>query len=200
RMVIAESLPGGTTTAFLVLRALGYNGMVSSASPVNPISLKERVWEEAARRLKIQNGEMEGRGRLAAMELGDPMQITVAGMIAGLTEDVDITLAGGTQMLAVAAVARQSGMSRPLRVATTRYVAEDRNAHFRELAKKIKVDTFEAQLNFSHSPFPGLADYEKGFVKEGVGAGGAVWYAEQLGVPVSRVIQKTESIYQDMMH
>ena len=36
--VVAESVPGGTTTALLLLRALGYEGTVSSAGPVNPLS------------------------------------------------------------------------------------------------------------------------------------------------------------------
>ena len=41
RFVLAESIPGGTTTALLLLRSLGYDGTVSSR-PVNPLSKRKR--------------------------------------------------------------------------------------------------------------------------------------------------------------
>lgn len=198
RIVIAESLPGGTTTAYLLLRALGYNGMVSSAGPVNPVQLKEMVWSQTARRIGIKPGDMAGKAIEAVGELGDPMQITVAGMVTGLPDGVEVVLAGGTQMLAVAALLRNTGFIKPLLIATTKYVAQDKNAHFLELAEQIQVSTYAAPLDFSQSAFTGLSDYEKGYVKEGVGAGGAVWYAEQLGVSPARVIKKTEEIYREM--
>ncbi|TRM79022.1 TIGR00303 family protein, partial [Sulfolobus sp. D5] len=47
-ILIAESIPAGTTTAMATLLALGYDAMdkVSSASPENPKELKRRVVEE----------------------------------------------------------------------------------------------------------------------------------------------------------
>jgi len=199
KIVIAESLPGGTTTAYLVLKALGYNGMVSSASPINPIQLKDQIWENTAKRVGIKFGDLHGKPIDAIRELGDPMQATVFGMVTGILDKTDIILAGGTQMLAVAALLRQAGYDKSLLVATTTYVVGDKYAHFLDLAKQIQVDIYSAPLDFSQSPFPGLADYEKGYVKEGVGAGGAVWYAEQLGVSPNRIIKKTEQLYQAMV-
>lgn len=199
KIVIAESLPGGTTTAYLVLKALGYNGMVSSASPINPIQLKDQIWANTAKRIGIKFGDLHGKPIDAIRELGDPMQATVFGMVTGIEDERDIILAGGTQMLAVAALLRQARYNKPLLVATTTYVVRDKYAHFLDLAKQIQVDIYSAPLDFSQSHFPGLADYEKGFVKEGVGAGGAVWYAEQLGVTPIRVIRKTEQLYQAMV-
>ena len=196
RVVLAESIPGGTTTAYLLLRALGYNGMVSSAGPDNPVPVKEQVWRDVQARL-----EREGRPAEAldlACQVGDPMQLTVAGLIAGLPVETEITLAGGTQMLAVAALIRHIPGPRAVRVATTIYVARDRSAHFSELASQIGVHTWTAPLDFSASPWPGLADYEKGYVKEGVGAGGAVWYAMQLGVSVESIVRRTEALYAEM--
>ena len=114
-------------------------------------------------------------------------------------EETDIVLAGGTQMLAVAALLRQAGYDKPLLVATTTYVVRDKYAHFLDLAKQVQVEIYSAPLDFSQSPYSGLADYEKGYVKEGVGAGGAVWYAEQLGVSPDRVVRKTEQLYQAMI-
>jgi uncharacterized protein (TIGR00303 family) len=199
KIVIAESLPGGTTTAYLILKALGYNGMVSSASPINPVQLKDQIWGKAAKRIGIKFGDLHGEPIEAIRELGDPMQATVFGMVTGVLDETDIILAGGTQMLAAAALLRQAGYDKPLMVATTTYVIRDKYAHFLDLAKQIRVEIYSAPLDFSQSPYPGLADYEKGYVKEGVGAGGAVWYAEQLGVSPDRVIRKTEQLYQAMI-
>jgi len=198
RFVLGESVPGGTTTAMLLLRALGRGAKVSSAGPVNPESLKETVWREAAERAGIGYGGLAGRGLTAVRELGDPMQAAVAGFAAGLPASAEVVLAGGTQMLAVAALIRDLGIDRPLLVATTRYVAEDPTADFASTAAALGVRTYAAPLSFAESPFPGLSDYEKGYVKEGVGAGGAVWYAQALGVPVERIVRRTEELYAEM--
>lgn len=198
RMVIGESVPGGTTTAYLLLRALGFNGMVSSAGPDNPINLKEQAWQDVEARLKKEGIGSESDPLEIAAQVGDPMQIVVAGLVAGIPGGVDITLAGGTQMLAVAALVSKLNIKRAPRVATTCYVSRDENAHFSDLAMAIGVRTWSAPLNFSGSAFTGLSDYEKGFVKEGVGAGGSVWYAKQLGVSVESIIGRVERLYAEM--
>lgn len=197
-LVIGESIPGGTTTAALVLRALGKGGAVSSASPDNPVSLKEQICKESFTRLNISDGGLKGQGITASKELGDPMQPLVAGLVAGAPEGKEIVLAGGTQMLAVAAIIRDMGIDRPITVATTCYVERDSSADFKGLAEKIGVDTWAAPIDFSNSPWTGLSDYEKGYVKEGVGAGGSVWYAQKLGISVEKVVKRVESLYRDM--
>lgn len=196
--VLGESVPGGTTTALLVLRALGRPGMVSSAGPENPVPAKEQVWERASFRGGISFGSLSSDPLEAVRQLGDPMQAAVAGFVAGLSRTCEVVLAGGTQMVAVAAVLRHLGEDRPLVVATTRYVDQDPSAHFREMARDLEVEAYAAPLDFSACPFPGLADYERGFVKEGVGAGGSVWYAQRLGVSPQRVCARTEELYRLM--
>ena len=114
QVVLAESVPGGTTTALLVLRALGHVGTVSSAGPENPPSLKEQIWRDTAKRLGIKEGGMKGLGLKAAAELGDPMQVAVAAYAAALPDEVKVTLAGGTQMMAVAALLRDMGVERDI--------------------------------------------------------------------------------------
>lgn len=195
QVVLAESVPGGTTTAMLVLRALGYHGTVSSAGPKNPLVLKEQIWRDTSKRLGIKEGDMKGRGLEVPAELGDPMQIAIASFVAALPEDVKITLAGGTQMMAIAAVIRDMGIARDLLVATTKYVHIDPTSCFEEYAAKIGVRWYAAPLDFTNSPFRGFREYEIGYIKEGVGAGGAVWYAEQLGVSVERIQKRAEAIY-----
>lgn len=199
QVVLAESVPGGTTTALLVLRALGHVGTVSSAGPENPLSLKEQIWRDTAKRLGIKEGGMKGLGLKAAAELGDPMQVAVAAYAAALPDEVKVTLAGGTQMMAVAALLRDMGVERDILVATTKYVHIDPTSCLEEYAAKIGVRWYAAPLDFTKSRFPGLADYEKGFIKEGVGAGGAVWYAQQLGVSMERIQSRTEALYEKML-
>jgi uncharacterized protein (TIGR00303 family) len=195
RVMLAETIPGGTTTALLVLRALGYDCMVSSASNINPISLKESIWRDASGRLGIETGGFKNNPLRAISELGDPMQAAVLGFIIGSEKRTEIVLAGGTQMLAIAACLRAMGNDRKITVATTRYVMDDRTSSFSELARLLDVDTYAAPLDFSGSPHKGLRDYEEGFVKEGVGAGGSVLYASWNGVGADEVVTRTNELY-----
>lgn len=193
-LTIAESVPGGTTTALLILRALGYEGMVSSAGLVNPIALKEDIWSRASARIGITRGGLRGRAVDAVRELGDPMQAAVAGIARGLPPR-EVILAGGTQMLAVAALLREIAPHvRPI-VATTKYVARDENGSFAEIASEIGVETYVAPLDFSRSRHKGLAELELGFIKEGVGAGGAVRIAERAGASAEEVRLRAEIVY-----
>ena len=199
QVVVAESVPGGTTTALLVLRALGYEGTVSSAGPYNPLPLKEQVWNDTAQRVGISAGGLKGRGIETAAEIGDPMQVAAAAYVAALPDDTAVTLAGGTQMMSVAALLRDMGVKRDLLVATTKYVHRDPTSCLEAYAEKIGVRWYAAPLDFTNSRFPGLADYEKGFIKEGVGAGGAVWYALKQGATMERIQERTERLYEKMI-
>lgn len=199
RVVLAESIPGGTTTALMLLRALGYEGTVSSAGPVNPLTLKEEIWNGVCSRLGIKSGGLKGGGIGAAAEVGDPMQVAVASFVTALPKDVEVVLAGGTQMMAVAALIRDMKDTREMLVATTKYVFNDKTSCFADYAEKIGVEQYAAPLDFSKSEIQGLADYEKGFVKEGVGMGGAVWYALQNGSTIERITKRTEDLYKSLI-
>ena len=199
RIVIGESIPGGTTTALLLLRALGYNGMVSSAGPVNPCSLKEEIWKEVSSRLGIEVGGLKGKGLAAAAEVGDPMQVGVASFVSALPDDVEVILAGGTQMSAVAALIRDMGITRKMMIATTKYVIQDETNCFEEYAKMANVDYYVAPIDLSGSKYTGLSDYEKGYVKEGVGMGGAVWYALQNGATMEKIVGRVEQLYEGFL-
>ena len=198
KVMLAESIPGGTTTAFLVLRALGYDCMVSSSSNVNPIEMKEKIWRDASARLGIKKGDFKNDALKAISELGDPMQAAVLGFILGSEKRTKIVLAGGTQMLAVSACLRAMGCEREITVATTKYIINDKTSSFSELSKLLETNTYAAPLDFKNSPYKGLRDYENGFVKEGVGAGGAVLYASWHGVGVDEVITKTNGLYREI--
>ncbi|MDR1137982.1 MAG: TIGR00303 family protein [Synergistaceae bacterium] len=196
--MLAESIPGGTTTALLVLRALGFDAMVSSGGNINPVGLKNKIWDEASARAGIKFGCLKDDPLRAIKEMGDPMQSAVLGFILGSNNKTEIILAGGTQMLVIAACAKALGISRKITVATTSYVARDSSSSFEELARELGVDTYVAPLDFSDSPHKGLRDYEKGYVKEGAGAGGSVLYASRNGVGVREIIDRTDAIYQEI--
>jgi NaMN:DMB phosphoribosyltransferase len=123
----------------------------------------------------------------------------VLGFINGIENKKKIALAGGTQMLAIAACLRAMGDRREITVATTKYVMNDRTTSFSELAEKIGVETYSAQLDFSSSPFTGLSDYEKGYIKEGVGMGGSVLYASWNGVGVDEIVARTNELYREIV-
>lgn len=174
-LVVGECVPGGTTTALCVLRALGYPARVSSSFIENPVQMKEKVWDAVSLRVRNQ-------GSATPLDLirycGDPMIPVCAGM--GSTFTRNMVLAGGTQMLAVAAVMKAMGIPLPL-VATTAYVRDDPSANFCEVAKLIGVEVVYVDPGFGDLGHSGLARYCIGEVKEGMGAGGAMFMAYVLG-------------------
>jgi NaMN:DMB phosphoribosyltransferase len=121
--------------------------------------------------------------------VGDPQQIAVAGMAIAAGQKTGVLLAGGTQMLAVhaliEAIARRENYPLSLdniAVGTTRWVAEDANGDTIGLARLVgNVPLLASGLNFSGSKYPALQAYERGFVKEGVGAGACAIIAELYG-------------------
>ncbi|ANF23384.1 nicotinate mononucleotide-dependent phosphoribosyltransferase CobT [Thermococcus piezophilus] len=197
-LVIGESTPGGTTTAQAVLWALGYEARTSSAAPNNPQSLKEEVIKAGFERAGIKPGNFKEKPLEALKQFGDPMMAAVVGIALGFKGKV--VLAGGTQMLAVAALLKVLGedMSRFM-IATTKWVVNDRSATFIDTAKEIGIITYAADLDFSKNEFKGLRDYENGYVKEGVGAGGATWLAVKAGFSPEDVSRKVDELYRRLM-
>jgi uncharacterized protein (TIGR00303 family) len=191
-LIIGESIPGGTTTAQAVLTAFGYDARTSSASPENPRRLKEEVVEMGLKRVKELSDPWE-----IVSEVGDPMLATVLSVSLGFGKK--IVLAGGTQMLAIAAALKAMGedLNRFL-IATTKYIVNDSSATFADTADEIGIDFWAAKLDFSQSKYKGLMDYERGYVKEGVGAGGSVYLAEKRGVSTKEVIRKVEDLYSQL--
>lgn len=169
-LVIGECVPGGTTTALCVLRALGFDAKVSSAAVHSPVSLKERIWSEVSKRT--------GTEPLSPLEViretGDPMMAVAAGIASGFPGRV--FLAGGTQMLSVAAVIKALGREVP-DVVTTVYVRDDPHASCEKTASDIGVRVTYVDPGFGEIGHSGLVRYCIGEVKEGMGCGGAMMLA-----------------------
>jgi len=173
--VIGETIPGGTTTALCVLRALGYNVNVSSSFAANPSALKEKVVRKAMQGASINPGSLQHDPMQAIKLFGDPMMPCVVGLTEGfINRGKDVVLAGGTQMGAVAAILKELNSSDDLVLATTKYVFDDTSARFVELIEELEIDAYSAYPDFSKSSISALQKYEQGEVKEGVGAGGAM--------------------------
>lgn len=192
-VMIGESVPGGTTTAMGVMRSLGYNGRVSSSFPDNPVSIKEQVVNEGMKASGISFGSLKNQPLRAVECMGDPMMAAAAGLVDGL--NVRTILAGGTQMVSVLSIIKALGLKKDVSIATTCYVADDKSANFREMTKLLGYPAFSANPGFGNSVVAGLRMYEKGEVKEGVGAGGAMFAAAMLGFSQKEFREKTEEVY-----
>jgi uncharacterized protein (TIGR00303 family) len=192
-VMIGESVPGGTTTAMGVLRALGHNGRVSSSFPDNPTGIKERVVDEGMKASGISFGSLKTQPLRAVECIGDPMMAAAAGLVDGL--NVRTILAGGTQMVSVLSIIKALGLKKDVSIATTCYVANDRTANFMEMTELLGITAFAADPGFGSSRLQGLRMYEKGEVKEGVGAGGAMLAAALHGFSQKEFKEKTEEVY-----
>jgi uncharacterized protein (TIGR00303 family) len=200
-LLVAECVVGGTTTALAVLAGLGFDaqGKINSSHPVCNHAQKWQI---------VQNGLAELQGKASSpwqilAAVGDPMQAAVAGLLLAASRRCGVLLAGGTQMLAVyalaSAIAQQDNiawMPDQVVVGTTRWVAEDPTGDTVGLAQDIgSVPLLATQLTFANSRYPQLRAYEQGFVKEGVGAGGSAIAAHLYqGWGQAQILQAIESL------
>ena len=195
-LVLGESIPGGTTTAQAVLNSLGFDGAkVSSSMPENPLSLKSKIALAAAERIESKNPFD------VIANAGDPMIPTVAGILSTASSQSKVILAGGTQMAAVLAFAKITGYNKDnIAIATTGYVTGDGSANLVDTIGQIdKIPVFSVNLALKDSKIEGLQSFANGFVKEGVGAGGASLAAMlKVGIDSGHLLQLTEKQYGEL--
>ncbi|NDJ18637.1 nicotinate mononucleotide-dependent phosphoribosyltransferase CobT [Myxacorys almedinensis] len=213
-VILGECVVGGTTTALAVLLGLGINAIakVNSSHPVCNHGQKLAVVRQGLATLKNRRDLVHPLDLLAA--IGDPMQVVAAGMTIAASRSCGVLLAGGTQMLAVYALARaicaaghptNAAQDAPLWnpknvvIGTTRWVAEDPTGDTIGLAKAIAaVPLLATPLSLASSRFSQLQMYEQGYVKEGVGAGGlaiaahlyATWRQKELLGAIEQLIEQ----------
>ncbi len=183
-LVLGESIPGGTTTALCVMRALGYKASVSSSFVNNPVSIKEEICRKVLERIQADAIQLP----LDILRYtGDPMMPVAVGI--SKTYTGKLILAGGTQMLAVSAIIKSMGGSLPY-VVTTSYVRDDPSANVQQIADQIGVKIIFVDPGFGDLGHAGLARYCIGEVKEGMGAGGAMCLAFLLGHSPAAIREK----------
>jgi uncharacterized protein (TIGR00303 family) len=222
-LILSECVVGGTTTALAILTGLGINavGKVNSSHPICNHEQKWQVVQQGLERIKSR-GESQSLPCLVPIDplelvaaVGDPMQVVVAGMAIAASRRCGVMLAGGTQMLAVyaliSAIAQAYNLSwqpAAVVVGTTRWVAEDPTGDTVNLALSLGKNTkypdsqspplLATSLSFANSSYPQLQAYERGFVKEGVGAGAACiaanltqnWQQDQLLAAIETQIER----------
>jgi uncharacterized protein (TIGR00303 family) len=200
-LIIGECVVGGTTTALALLTALGAqaDGKVSSSHPECNHAQKKLLVEQGLQQVSVIAHPWE---ILAA--IGDPMQVVAAGMAVAASRYGGALLAGGTQMLAVYALIQrlvdielaENCRLEHIAVGTTGWVANDFSADALGLAESLSPAIFlSAQMKFAHSGYEQLRMYDRGFVKEGVGAGGAAIAASLYrDWGNQEVLQATESL------
>jgi len=206
-LIVGESIPGGTTTALAVLLAMGVDakGKMSSSMPRNPHKLKIDTAEAGLKAAGISFGSLADDPVKAVSCVGDPMLPAFAGLVLGAARVVPVLLAGGTQMGAALAIinALNADTLGNLAIATTRWVVEDSTSDLKGIVRQIAdVPILAANLDFSQSKFEGLRAYEKGVVKEGVGAGGACIAAMLKSggkVTPQAILEETEANYKQLI-
>ncbi|RQH01440.1 nicotinate mononucleotide-dependent phosphoribosyltransferase CobT [Natrarchaeobius oligotrophus] len=174
-VLIGETVPGGTTTALGVLTALGEPATVSSSLPENPLERKRRTVDQGLDASDLEPGACATEPMAAIRAVGDPVQPTVAGIAAGALEaGIDVTLAGGTQMVAVAAVLRHAGVEDRLSIATTSFVADEQGERLERACERLECDLVVTDPGFDRRGHVAMERYCAGEAKEGVAMGGAL--------------------------
>lgn len=203
-IVIGESIPAGTTTALGVLLAMGIDAKykVSSSMPENPHELKLSTVERGMKASSIQFGSLANKPFEAISYIGDPMIPSVAGIAVGAAKKSMVMLAGGTQMAAVLSVVNmvdKKALDR-IFVGTTKYILDDKSSNMSYLINAIAdVPIISCDPHLAESSKAGLRAYANGFVKEGVGAGGACISAilkSRFAIDGKELLKKIEEEYE----
>ena len=197
-LILAESVPSGTTTATATALALGYDAksLFSSSFKDVPNNIREETITQALANIEGKTDLFDILG-----EVADNMLIFNAGFIIGSEGRFPIVLAGGTQMACVLLVANSISKymgtevnSTNLALCTTKWVAQDANSDIKALLEMLDfpINTYYADFDFSLSNHPALKLYDEGEAKEGVGAGGALMYGFLNGLDKEEITKQVE--------
>lgn len=197
--IISECVPAGTTTAYAVTKALGYEcdgAFASSTSDPGVKTLKTDVVNRALNREAFDKSDVFD----VISRFGDTMQPFVAGLAVELAKTKPVVLGGGTQMAAVCAIIKALGLAdsfKNIALITTRWIAKDGSSDIAALLSSIdaSINAFYSSLSFENSEFKNLRLYEEGFVKEGIGAGAITAYAYLNGHDEEELLNGVDQIY-----
>ena len=200
-VILGESVPSGTTTAYATAKALGYKAdeLFSSSFKNSPDDIRAKTIDEA---MALINEEDDVFARLS--KVSDNMLIFTAGFILGSTgrDDLKVVLAGGTQMASALLIANSivEGMggvvdTKNIALCTTKWIEEDKNSDIKALLEQLNfsINAYASDFDFSLSSHSALKLYDEGEAKEGVGCGGALCYTSINGVDKQALTDKIES-------
>ena len=201
-VLLSECVPGGTSTALAVLVGLGIGaqGLVGGSLPQPAHRLKAQLVQQGLGAAALSPDwapgiDQNAWARRVLAAVGDPMQALAAGLCLSLASGgTAVVLAGGSQMAAVLALALAlvTAEQRPMLAAntvvvTTAWVLDDPGNDLGLLMARIgerwgvELQLEASNLRFDRCNSRALRDYERGYIKEGVGAGGLAWLWEQSG-------------------
>ena len=180
---ISESVPGGTTTAQAVMEAFGLNvnNLIGSSLINAPRNLKAKVIKAGLLNANLNNN-FDSIDVISAV--GDPFQALSMGLVIGARlAKQSVVLSGGSQMLAVILLTLEFIDFKEKQefidfvfIATTGWLVKDNSlSDLLDLINEkhnVNLLGFASPLSFKSSKYKELRDYEIGYVKEGVGAGG----------------------------
>jgi len=194
-LILAESVPSGTTTALCSALALGYEceGKFSSSFKAKPTDIKQKVIESALKNIDQNDDEFAKLSKVS-----DNMLIFNAGFVLGACKrGMPLVLAGGTQMAGVLLIANKLASNidaKNLALCTTKWVGEDESSEIKALLEMcdFKVNAFYADFDFALSDHPALKLYDQGEAKEGVGAGACLVYGLLNGLGKESITREVE--------
>ena len=181
---IAESVPGGTTTAYAVLSSLGIMDMTSSSMKDSPDNIKKELAQKALKRIGKRATVPE-----KIMETGDYMMPLALG-ISSAVKNSNIFFSGGTQMATVFYLDKLINNGKNRYVFTTRYIMNDKKDLMEKLAGSNII-----YANTDFTGMRGLEYYEEGYVKEGTGFGAAFGIASILGNSNDAIYKSIGNVY-----
>lgn len=201
-IILAESVPSGTTTANATALALGYDcaDKFSSSFKNVPNNVREETIKKAINNIDPKDDLFDILGKVS-----DNMIIFNAGLILGLNNKIPIVLAGGTQMACVLLVVSKILETMQgeidtsnLSLCTTSWLVNDKNSDIKALIEMsgLDINSYYTDFDFSLSNHPALKLYDEGEAKEGVGAGGALMYGYLNALTQEQITKKVEEFLQ----
>jgi len=199
-VILAESIPAGTTTATATAMALGYEveGKFSSSFKNVPDDIKKTTIEKALSNIQKYDDIFAKLSKVS-----DNMIIFNAGFLLGCVySQTKVVLAGGTQMAAVLLVLNSILQtmeghisSKNIALWTTSWLYNDENSDIKALLDILSFDinAYATDFTFKYSKHPALKLYDQGEAKEGVGAGGSLVYAALNAITAKEITAKVES-------
>ncbi len=197
-VILAETTPAGTTTAYATALALGYDarGLFSSSFKDDPKSKKEQIVKKALSLIEEKEGVFEKLSKVS-----DNMLIFTAGFSMEISHKKKVILGGGTQMAAALMIIDKllesfDANTKNLSLATTKWVYEDKNSDIKALLDMLSFtpSAFYADFSFEQSKLDILKLYDKGEAKEGVGAGAALVYGFMRGLSEEDIVKGVEEL------
>jgi len=216
-LVVAECVPGGTTTAQAVLTALGVEvaHLISGSALHPPQQLKQELVSRGLQRASL-GAHPAAEQILAAV--GDPFQAFTVGVLVGaVSSRQPLLLGGGCQMLAVLALAMQAlptsqrgRLVAQVLIGTTGWLADEGAAiagqsPFEGLVEATAghvaaaLSVLACGVRFRDSAHQPLRDYERGYVKEGVGAGALLLLAQLRGCSCADLVLDCERALEQLL-